>query len=234
MKPITFRPGLAAFQARAASKFRSVNRSSHRWTILAVADLVLSSMSAILPTRRAFFDECGKAFGGVLRRHQLGHVHGLDRSEFCGDALDRAMPCGARGEAQRCRAFRRQMPIEVAERGGFGIVGEFRYEADPESLLGANRAPGKQKILSRRKPDAFGQQAGRRRREYADLNLRLAELGILAGKQQMPGARKFKAAAEALAADRGQNRNRRSKDLQDQPMKACEHRRALTRQMLLD
>src|ERR1019366_1157542 len=100
MKPITFRPGLAAFQARAAAKFRSVKRSSHRWTILAVADFVLSSMSAILPTRGAFFDECGKAFGGVLRRHQLGQVNCLDRSEFCGDALDRAMPGRARGKPQ--------------------------------------------------------------------------------------------------------------------------------------
>src|SRR5450631_3394643 len=143
MKPITLRPGFAAFQARAASKFRSVNRSSHRWTILAVADLVLSSMSAILPTRRAFFDECGKAFGGVLRRHQLGQVYGLDRSKFRRGPFNRAMPGRARGKAQRLCAFRRQIPVEVAERGGFGVVGELRHEADPESLGGANRAPGK-------------------------------------------------------------------------------------------
>src|ERR1019366_1086210 len=234
MKPMTFRPGFAAFQARAASKFRSVNRSSQRWTILAVADFVLSSMSAILPTRRAFLDECGKAFGGVLRCHQLGQVNRLDRSKFRRDPFDHSMPGRARGKAQRLRAFRRQMPIEVAERGGFGIVSEFRHEADSESLLGANRAPGKQKILRRREPDAFGQQTGSRRRKYADLNLRLAEFGILAGKQQMPGARKFETASEALAADRGQDGNGRSKDLQDQPMKACEHRRASIRQVLLD
>src|SRR5664279_426039 len=146
MKPITFRPGLAAFQARAAAKFRSVNRSSHRWTILAVADLVLSSMSAILPTRRAFFDERGETFGGVLRRHQFGQVYGLDRSKFRRGPFDRAMPGRASGEAERCGAFRRQMPVEVAERGGFGVVSELRDEADPESLLRANRAPGKQDI----------------------------------------------------------------------------------------
>src|ERR1035438_1152311 len=151
MKPITFRPGLAAFQARAASKFRSVKRSSHRWTILAVADLVLSSMSAILPACRAFFDECGKAFGGILRRHQLGQIDLLDRSQFRSGAFDRSMPGGAGGEAQRRRAFKRQMPIEITKRGGLRIVGKFRHETDPESLFGTDRAPGEQEILRRRK-----------------------------------------------------------------------------------
>src|SRR5271166_2069982 len=98
MKPITFRPGFAAFQARAVSKFRSVNRSSHRWTILAVADFVLSSMSAILPTRSTFFDECGKAFGGVLRRHQFGQVDRLDRSKFRRGPFDRSIPGRANGK----------------------------------------------------------------------------------------------------------------------------------------
>src|ERR1019366_5376194 len=101
MKPMTFRPGFASFQARAASKFRSVNRSSHRWTILAVADLVLSSMSAILPARGALLDECGEAFGSVLRSHQLGQVDGLDRSKIRRDAPDCAKPCRAGGKAQR-------------------------------------------------------------------------------------------------------------------------------------
>src|ERR1017187_649311 len=231
---MTFRPGFAAFQARAVPKFRSMNTSSQLWMILAVADFVLSSMSAILPTRRAFFDECGKAFGGVLRRHQFGQINRLNRSKFRGDPFDRAMPGGARGEAQRVGAFRRQIAIEVAERGAFGIVGNFRHEADPGSLLGADRAPGKQKILRRRQCDTFGQQTGSRRSEYADLNLRLAEFGIRPDKQQMTGGRKFKTAAEALAADCRQDRNRRRKTLQDQSMKAREHRRASIRQMFLD
>src|SRR5579864_7176846 len=132
MKPITFRSGLASFQARAAPKFKSVNKSSQRWTILAVADLGLSSMSAVLPACRSFFDECGKAFGGVPRRHQLGQIDLLDRGKFRRDPFDRAKPGGAGRKAQRSRALGRQMPIEITERGGFGIVGDLRHEADPE------------------------------------------------------------------------------------------------------
>ncbi len=233
-QPITFRPGLASFQVRAASKFKSVNRSSQRWTIVAVADLVLSSISAILPACRSFFDECGEAFGGVPRRHQLGQIDLLDRGKFRRNPFDRAMSGDAGGEAQRFRAFGRQMPIEITERGGFGIVGDLRHEADPECLFGADRAPGKQEVLGRRKSDAFGQQTGSGRREDADLNLRLAEFGIPSGKEQMSGARELETAAETLATDRHQDRNWRSKDLQDQPMEAREHRRASIRQVFLD
>src|ERR1035438_8351560 len=135
MKPMTLRPGFAAFQARATSKFRSVKMSSQRWMILAVADFVLSSMSAILPSRRALFDECGKAFGGVLRRHQFGQINRLDRSKFRGNPCRGSMPRRARGVAQRGCAFRRQVPLEIAERGGFGVVGDFGHQADPERLF---------------------------------------------------------------------------------------------------
>src|SRR5579863_229487 len=153
MKPTTFRPGFASFQARAAAKFRSVNRSSQRWTILAVADLVLSSMSAILPACRSFLDERGKAFGGVPRRHQLGQIDFLDRSKLRRDPFDRAVPGDAGGEAQRCGALGRQMPIEITERGGFGIIGNLCHKADLESFLGADRAPGEQEVLGGRKSD---------------------------------------------------------------------------------
>src|SRR5579864_1302594 len=234
MKPITFRSGLASFQARAAPKFKSVNKSSQRWTILAVADLGLSSMSAVLPACRSFLDECGKALGGVPRRHQLGQIDLLDRGEFRGDPLDRAVPGGAGGKAQRCGALGRQIPIEIAERGGFGIVGNLCHKADLESFLGTDRASGKQEVLGGRKSNAFGEQTGGRRREDADLNLGLTEFGIPPGKQQMSSARKLKAAAETLAADRHQDRRGRSKDFQDQLMEAREHRRAAVRQMLLD
>ena len=53
-------------------------------------------------------------------------------------------------------------------------------------LLGADRAAGQQQIFRCRQADAFRQQAGRRRREHADLDLRLAELASRPAKSRCP------------------------------------------------
>ena len=94
--------------------------------------------------------------------------------------------------------------------------------------------PDKQQIERALRADQFRQQAGRRRREYAELHFRLAETGVGRNEDEMAGECKFQPAAEALAAHRHQQRHRRLDHAQDQFMQPRQHGGALTGQVFLD
>src|SRR3974390_1752176 len=115
MKPTTMRPGFSAFHARAAVKLRSMNRSSQRLTISAVDDFGLSSMSGVLPARRAFLDEGGQSLDGVRGRHQFGEIDLLDLRQLGRDAVDRILAGRARGVPQGLGALRRKVLVEIGE-----------------------------------------------------------------------------------------------------------------------
>src|SRR6266542_5979482 len=186
------------------------------------------------PLRGPLGDEGLDAFDRVPGFHQLVEIQALDGRDLRLHARRIVEARRAHRMTQRAGALGPQMRVEIAERRAFGIGGGVTSNAHGDRLGAADAAAREQQIERAGRAGDLRQQAGRRRREHAELDLRLAERGLGMNEQQVARHGELEPAAQALAAHRGEDRDWRFDQPQHELVNASEHAGAVSGQMLLD
>jgi hypothetical protein len=106
-----------------------------------------------------------------------------------------------------------------------------RGEADPQRLLGVHHPAGEDQVLGPRRADQPGQPLGAARAgDEAELDLGLAELGVVGDDPPVAGQRQLAAAAERVPGDGRDHRLRNLRDaVERRGQGARPHRHLLVR-----